>query len=164
VLAGTAYVFTSSGSQNFEVWNGASPDWTSWGYPWRMAPAVSNLTVYEYAARAIEEKPAEMLMPLSIYPMMHLYIRNFTQVAILSGMPSLQDAVYLMNATGSKLLYVATTHNLTDELNKIMNSTEPSSSAESWNTWFKIEDLRIAELFRSPDFTLYEVSIGEPEH
>jgi len=127
LLAGAAYVFTDYGYGHFNLWYGLVSDGSLAGYPWRLSPAVGNLTMCSEIAGIISLEPTLSIMPLGIYPCIHLYIRNYTPAINLWNNPSLWDVVRIINASRLSKVYVVTTNNLTSQIELALNNTSGES-------------------------------------
>jgi len=163
VIAGVAYVFTKGGYAHFTFLSQAFPH----GYPWRLSPAISDTTFCRDTARIVlEEKEALVIMRFTLYPCLHLYIRNFTKAVNLDGEPIALDVIRVMNATKTGTLYVLTWINLTEDLKRTVE--EFNSIAELYGLrepWFKLESLKCEELLKDvkTQTTLYKCTIEEHE-
>jgi len=162
LLAGVAYVFTDYGYGHFNLWDGLVSDGVLAGYPWRLSPAVGNLTVCSEIAGIISLEPTLSIMPLGMYPCIHSYIRNYTLAVNLWNNPSLWDVVRIINASRLSKVYVVTTNNLTSQIELALNNTsgESSGSTSLGDTWFSIESLKCVELLKGGQYILYECFIG----
>jgi len=162
LLAGVAYAFTNSGYQHFTLWYGIEPDALAWGYPERLSPAVSDLTPFRDIAEVIAEKPMATIMRFSIYPCLHLYIRNFTSAINLQNIPSVLDVIELINVGHLNSVYVITSHNITEELKYALeNVNETMKLAGVEEPWFKLENLKCLESLKTSQYTLYECRVEE---
>jgi len=162
LLAGVAYVFTDYGYGHFNLWDGLVSSGILAGYPWRLSPAVGNLTMCSEIAGIISVEPTLSIMPLGIYPCIHLYIRNYTLAVNLWNNPSLWDVVWIINASRLSKVYVVTTNNLTSQIELVLNNTsgESSGSTSLGDTWFNIESLKCVELHKEGQYILYECFVS----
>jgi len=118
MILGSAYPFTEQGFTHFRIWPRASIA-PAEGYPWKMEPAISNITDIENAAKIIGASRNVVLVELHLYPQLHLYIRNPTNIAVMNQDPTLPITIsYVISKNLTKVL-VITTINMSKQLEEL---------------------------------------------
>jgi len=105
-----------------------------------------------------------MIMHLSLYPCLHLYIRNFTKAVNLGSEPIALNVIRVIDTIRASTVYVLTKINLTEDLERTVG--EFNWIAELYGLrepWFKLESLKCEELLKDVKTrtTLYKCIIEE---
>jgi len=109
VVLGSAYPFTDGGYMYFTILPRANP--------YKMAPAVENITDVERAVKVIMKFNEPVLTNLYFYPLLHLYIRNPVNITIISLQdPTLPIVVSYMTSNKIQRALVVTTGDMVSQL------------------------------------------------
>jgi len=164
VVLGSAYPFTESGFTHFEIWSRVSTVFAK-GYPWKMAPALTNITDVENAAKIIEANGDIVLIRLSLYPQFHLYIRNPVNIVVVNQDPKLPTAIRYAVSEGSSRVLVVTAINMSKQLEEFKarpdfyNATMLLQLGEE--RIVSIDRIKCEVLYRGNEFSIYVVEISE---
>jgi|YelNatPaOPRAMG01_1025707.scaffolds.fasta_scaffold32129_2 hypothetical protein len=163
MLAGVAYVFTEEGCLHFRIWPSVSTPYAS-GYPWKLAPATTNLMDVENIAGIISVRSGVVLTSLYLYPQIHLYVRLPSNIIVSSTEPDILMAIYILNKTKMDGVLVATGNNLTKQF--IEYQEDPytyyafMSVRYGKGNWIDIHDIICREVYRGSAVSLYEITIN----
>jgi len=163
ILAGVAYVFTEGGYSHFRVWPAGSRLHDA-GYPWKLAPATTNLMDVENIAGIIGARSGVLLMSFYLYPQIHLYVRFPSNIIISSTEPDILMAIYILNTTRVGEVLVATENNLTKQLIELQEDPYTYNTTMSIRygkgNWINIHDIVCREVYRGSAVSLYEITIN----
>jgi len=163
VVLGSAYPFTEYGFVHFRIWPSASIV-TAKYYPWKMEPAVTNITDVENAVKIIRTyNKDEVLVELRFYPQFHLYIRNPMNITIAD--PTLPIAISYAVSKNLTRVLVITDMNMSRQLEEF--KAEP----DLYNTTMllqlgkekivSIDRIKCEVLYRGSAFNIYVVEIAK---
>jgi len=167
VLLGSAYPFTENGFTHFQIWAKTSIAPAS-GYPWKLGPAIKNLSDVMSVAEVVAMRREVTLVSLVMYPQLHLFIRNPTNIVPLSREPTLITAiVYIATNNLSKIITV-TSINMSKELEifrekpDLYNATLALQLGEEYKQlYIGIESVRVELLYRGTSSNIYVVEINK---
>jgi hypothetical protein len=167
VLLGSAYPFTENGFTHFRIWAKTSIAPAS-GYPWKLEPAIKNLSDVMSIAGVVAMRKEVTLVSLGMYPQLHLFIRNPTNIAPLGVEPALITAIaYIATNNLSKMITV-TSINMSKELEifrekpDLYNTTLALQLGEKYKQMhIDIENVRIELLYRGTTSNIYTVEINK---
>jgi len=166
VLLGSAYPFTENGFTHFRIWAKTSTPVS--GYPWKLEPAIKNLSDVMSIAKVVAMQKEVTLVSLGMYPQLHLFIRNPTNIAPLDGEPALITAIaYIATNNISKIITV-TSINMSKELEifrekpELYNATLALQLGKEYKQMYiDIENVRIELLYRGTTSNIYIVEINK---
>ena len=167
ILLGSAYPFTENGFTHFRIWAETSIAPAS-GYPWKLEPAIKNVSDVMSIAEIVAMRKEITLVSLVMYPQLHLFIRNPTNIAPLDGEPALITAiVYIATNNLSKIITV-TSINMSKELEifrekpDLYNATLALQLGKEYKQMYiGIENVRIELLYRGTTSNIYIVEISK---
>ena len=117
-LVGSAYPFTPYGHHHFNIWTSTSTPYAS-GYPWSLTPAIENISEIKLVAKLVEtNKSMPALVQLSLYPALHIFIRNPTNVIVLQQVSFFPVVNTMKNLKIQKAIIITPT-NMTKELEQL---------------------------------------------
>lgn len=162
VILGSAYPFTDLGHEHFAIWS-TVPIQSARGYPWRMGPAVSNLTDVESAARVVMESGEPALVGLGLYPHLHLYIRNPENLVNAGQDPILPTVIaYAVSKNVSRLL-VVTKVDLLKQLEEFRIKPDLYNVTMSYylsrERFLSIDSVKCETLYRGSTLAVYVVEV-----
>jgi hypothetical protein len=167
VLLGSAYPFTENGFEHFRIW-AKTPLASASEYPWKLEPALKNLSDVEKIAEIIALQKGVILVSLGLYPQIHLYIRNPTNIVPLSREPTLITAIaYIATNNLSKIITVTSTNMSRDletfrEKPDLYNTTLALQLGEEYKQlYIGIESVRVELLYRGATSNIYIVEINK---
>jgi hypothetical protein len=123
LILGSAYPFTEQGFTHFRIWPKASIA-PAEGYPWKMEPAIANITDIENAAEIIRTSGDVALVGLRLYPQLHLYIRNPVNIIALNQDPTLPTTIRYMNSKNLTRVLAITTINMSKQLEEFKENPD----------------------------------------
>ena len=165
VILGSAYPFTEQGFTHFRVWPRTSIA-PAEGYPWKMTPAIANITDIENSARIIEGSSKNLaLVGLHFYPQLHLFIRNPMNIIVLGQDPTLSITITYMASKNLTRVLVVTTINISKQLEEfrakpdIYNATMLPQLGEE--KIVNIDRIKCETLYRGGPLNIYIIEITE---
>jgi len=166
ILLGSAYPFTDNGYTHFRIWTETSIAPAS-GYPWKLEPAIKNLSDVMRIAEIVAMQKEATLVSLVMYPQLHLFIRNPTNITPLDGEPTLVTAIaYIASKNLSKIVAV-TSINMSKELETfrekpdLYNATLALQLGEKYKQMYiSVENVRIELLYRGATSNIYIVEVN----
>lgn len=172
VIVGSAYPFTENGYTHFVIWPTTSTPYAG-GYPWKLEPALKNVTDAENAAKIISSVNETVLTGLHYYPQLHLYIRNPVKIRVVGGLggnPGLITAISFIVKTNTSKLLVVTPFNLTRELEEYRSRPELFNATLKLyiggNIYIDIDLNRVKcyALYKGATLNVYMVEISGNKH
>ena len=165
VALGSAYPLTDYGYEHFRIWSSVSTQHAS-GYPWRMAPAISDLTDVERAAELVAGFGGPALVRLSLYPQLHLYIRNPTNLVAEGQDPTLPTAISYAASNNLSKLLVVTAENLSKQLEEFKEEPDlynvtMSHYLSMMRRYVSIDSVECEALYVGRTLAVYVVNIGK---
>lgn len=123
LLVGATYVAVPESNFYLSPLSGAWKYRYQQGFPWELKPEMS---AEEYESlKDISAKLREIgepaLMSISVYPWIHLDIRNPKNLYTLGYEPAIDDIARYMNRSGAKSVYVVTGIDLEKNMNALLN-------------------------------------------
>jgi hypothetical protein len=166
VLLGSAYPFTENGFTHFQIWAKTSIAPAS-GYPWKLEPAIKNLSDVMSIAGIVAMRKEVTLVSLGMYPQLHLFIRNPTNIIPLGVEPALITAIVYIAANNISKIVVVTSINMSKELEifrekpELYNTTLALQLGKGYKQMYiGIENVRIELLYREATSNVYIVKVN----
>jgi hypothetical protein len=167
VLLGSAYPFTENGFTHFRIWAKTSIPPAS-GYPWKLEPAIKNLSDVMSIAEVVAMRKEVTLVSLGMYPQLHLFIRNPTNIIPLGVEPALITAIVYIAANNISKIVVVTSINMSKELEifrekpELYNTTLALQLGKGYKQMYiGIENVKIELLYRGTTSNIYIVEINK---
>jgi len=162
VILGSAYPFTEYGYKHFIIWPDVSIEPAA-GYPWRMTPALTNITDLENVANIIKSSRDLILVSSVLYPQLHLYIRNPINIRVIGQDPTLPVVIsYAISRDISRLL-VITVVNITKQLEEFRENPSFYNMIMSIylgkEKFVSIEEIKCEEIYSGSRLSAYIVEI-----
>jgi hypothetical protein len=164
LILGSAYPFTEQSFTHFRIWPKASIA-PAEGYPWKMEPAIANITDIENAAEIIRTSGDVALIGLRLYPQLHLYVRNPTNIIALDQDPTLPTTIRYMISKNLTRALAITTINMSNQLEEfkanpdIYNATMPPQLGIEGVV--SMDRIRCETLYRRSVLNIYVIEITE---
>jgi len=166
VLLGSAYPFTENGFTHFRIWAKTSIPPAS-GYPWKLEPAIKNLSDVMSIAGVVAMRKEVTLVSLGMYPQLHLFIRNPTNIVPLGGEPALITAISYIALNNLVKVITVTSVNMSKEFEiykekpDLYNSSLALQLGEKYKeVYIGIEMVKIDTLYRGAISNVYIVEIN----
>jgi hypothetical protein len=165
VLLSSAYLFTENGFTHFQIWAKTSIPVS--GYPWKLEPAIKNLSDVMSIAGIVAMRKEVTLVSLGMYPQLHLFIRNPTNIIPLGVEPALITAIVYIAANNISKIVVVTSINMSKELEifrekpELYNTTLALQLGKKYKQMYiGIENVRIELLYREATSNVYIVKVN----
>jgi len=166
VLLGSAYPFTENGFTHFQIWAKTSIAPAS-GYPWKLEPAIKNVSDVMRIAEIVAMQKEATLVSLGMYPQLHLFIRNPTNITPLVGEPTLVTAIAYTAANNVSKIVAVSSINMSKELETfrakpdLYNATLALQLGGKYKQMYiGIENVRIELLYRGATSNIYIVEVN----
>jgi hypothetical protein len=167
ILLGSAYSFTENGFTHFRIWAKTSIAPAS-GYPWKLEPAIKNLSDVMSIAGVVAMRKEVTLVSLGMYPQLHLFIRNPTNIIPLGTEPALITAIAYIATINISKIVVVTSINMSKELEifrekpELYNATLALQLGKGYKQMYiDIENVKIELLYRGTTSNIYIVEINK---
>ena len=165
VLIGSAYPFTENGYTHFQIWSKTSLPFAS-GYPWRLDPAIKSLSDVKKIAEVVAMHKEVTLVGLGMYPQLHLYIRNPTNIVPLGSEPTLMTSINCIAVNNLARLIAVTPGNMSKELEvlksrpDLYNATLALQLGEKYKQMYiSVELVRVKTLYTGATSNVYVVEV-----
>jgi hypothetical protein len=166
VLLGSAYPFTENGFTHFRIWAKTSTPVS--GYPWKLEPAIKNLSDVMRIAEMVAMRKEVTLVSLGMYPQLHLFIRNPVNIVPLGGEPALITAISYIALNNLVKVITVTSVNMSRELEtfrekpELYNATLALQLGKGYKQMYiGIENVKIELLYRGTTSNIYIVEINK---
>jgi hypothetical protein len=159
-ILGIAYVFTESGYIYFRIWS------VGVDYPWKMSPSIINISEIQDLAKIIFENRESTIVPLSLYPQLHLFIRNPANLIIAGENPSLTSVIGFMTINNVSKIQVITSINISKQLADFIKNPVLYNMSLSLQVGDKFEKMyidvnkiNVKEIYHGIFFNVYFIEI-----
>ena len=166
ILLGSAYPFTENGCTHFRIWAKTSTPYAS-GYPWKLEPAIKNVSDVMRIAEIVAMQKEATLVSSGMYPQLHLFIRNPTNIVPLDREPTLVTVIAYIAANNVSKIVAVSSINMSKELETfrekpdLYNATLALQLGEKYKQMYiGIENVRIELLYRGVTSNIYIVEVN----
>jgi hypothetical protein len=166
MLLGTAYIFTENGCIYLRIWPATSISPAA-GYPWKMTPSISNVSEFRKISDILINRSGTTLVPLSLYPQLHLFIRDPKNLIAIQEDPSLITAISFMLLRNISKTILLTPVNITkqyvDFIEKpdLYNASLALQLGEEYKEiYIDIKMIKIETIYTEKTLSIYHIEIN----
>ena len=166
MLLGTAYIFTDNGYIYLRIWPAISISPAA-GYPWKMTPSISNVSEIRKISDILINRSETTLVPLSLYPQLHTFIRDPKNLIAIQEDPSLITAISFMLLRNISKTILLTPVNITkqyvDFIEKpdLYNASLALQLGEKYKEiYIDIKMIKIETIYTEKTLSIYHIEIN----